>query len=65
MAIRAPDGANKTRLKFDQEFKAGRSFCLGQKVLIESKYLMLLVHYAFENVSTLSLLYQTTSLKNS
>ena len=28
--------SNKTRLKFDQEFKAGRSFCLGQKVLIES-----------------------------
>ena len=56
--------AKQTRLKFDQEFKARWSFCWGQKVLIESKYSMPWVHCAFDNVSILSLCYQTASLNN-
>ena len=41
---------NKTKLKFDQEFKAHWSFCSDLKVLIESKYSMPWVRCAFGNV---------------
>ena len=41
---------NKTKLKFDQDFKACWSFCLELKVLNESKYSMSWVRCAFGNI---------------
>ena len=45
---------NKTKLKFDQEFKAHWSFCSDLKVLIESKYSIPWVRCAFGNVFCLN-----------
>ena len=42
--------SNKTKLKFDQDFKACWSFCLELKVLNESKYSMSWVRCAFGNI---------------
>ena len=41
---------NKTKLKFDQDFKACWSFCFEQKVLNESKNSMPWVRCAFGNI---------------
>ena len=41
---------NKTKLTFDQDFKACRSFCFEMKMLNGSKYSMPWVRYVFGNV---------------
>ena len=43
---------NKTKVKFDQHFKAGLSFYFELTVLSESKYSMFWVRCAFGNVFT-------------